>query len=294
LPNYPRSDYQQAREALGGRFRQLRKDAGLTGKQLAGQLGWSQPKVSRIENGQRTPSEEDLLAFVRVIGATAEVADELLTRVRTIHAVHAAWRRQLAGGASVGQHDILELEASARLVRAFEPAVIPGMLETDDYARKLFADVVELYGIPNDVDEAVRVRLRRQQLLHDPAKRFEFLLAETALRSRFCPPAVMRAQLDLVRALSNLEAVELLILPSDAELPFVPLHGFWIFDDELVSVETVHQRVEARDPSEVALYLHVFDQLKAAAHRNEAARALLTSAIEDWRHLEGVEQPTTG
>jgi transcriptional regulator with XRE-family HTH domain len=286
LPNYVRNDYQQAREALGARFRQLRKDTGLTGKQLAERLGWSQPKVSRIERGQRTPSEEDLRAFARVVGATAEVTDELLTRVRTVHSVHAAWRRQLAGGAAVGQHDILELEASVRLVRAFEPAVIPGMLETDDYARKLFDDVVALYGIPNDAEEAVRIRLRRQQLIHDPARRFEFIIAEAALRSQVCPPPVMRAQLDLVRALSNLETVEVFILPTDAKLPFLPLHGFWIFDDELVSVETVHTRVEARDPSEVALYLRVFGQLKAAAQGEEAARALLTRVIEDWRRIE--------
>jgi transcriptional regulator with XRE-family HTH domain len=287
LPNYVRNDYQQAREALGARFRQLRKDTGLTGKQLAERLGWSQPKVSRIERGQRTPSEEDLRAFARVAGATAEVTDELLTRVRTVHSVHAAWRRQLAGGAAVGQHDILDLEASVRLVRAFEPAVIPGMLETDDYARKLFDDVVALYGILNDAQEAVRIRLRRQQLIHDPARRFEFIIGEAALRSQVCPPPVMRAQLDLVRALSNLETVEVSILATDAKLPFLPLHGFWIFDDELVSVETVHTRVEARDPSEVALYLHVFGQLKAAAHGGEEARALLTRVIEDWRRIEG-------
>jgi transcriptional regulator with XRE-family HTH domain len=287
LPNHVRSDYQQAREALGARFRQLRKNAGLTGKQLAERLGWSQPKVSRIERGQRTPSEEDLQGFAQVVGATAEITDELLTRVRTVHSVHAAWRRQLAGGAAVGQHDILDLEASVRLVRAFEPAVIPGMLETDDYARKLFDDVVALYGIPNDAQEAVRIRLRRQQLIHDPARRFEFIIGEAALRSQVCPPPVMRAQLDLVRALSNLETVEVSILATDAKLPFLPLHGFWIFDDELVSVETVHTRVEARDPSEVALYLHVFGQLKAAAHGGEEARALLTRVIEDWRRIEG-------
>ena len=62
--------------------------------------------------------------------------------------------------------------------------------------------------------------------------------------------------------------------------------GFWILDDELVSVETVHTRVEARDPSEVALYVRVFDLLKAAAHGGEAARALLTRAIEDWRRID--------
>jgi hypothetical protein len=69
-------------------------------------------------------------------------------------------------------------------------------------------------------------------------------------------------------------------------LPFMPLHGFWVFDEELVSVETVHTRVEARDPNEVALYLRVFEQLKAAAHGSEASRELLTRAIEDWRRLE--------
>lgn len=286
MPNHVRSDYQQAREALGARFRQLRKDAGLTGKQVAERLGWSQPKVSRIERGQRTPSEEDLQAFAQLVRATAEITDELLTKVRTVHSVHAAWRRQLAGGAAVGQHDILELEASVRLVRAFEPAVIPGMLETDDYARMLFDDVVALYGIPNDAEEAVRIRLRRQQLIHDPARRFEFVIGEAALRSQVCPPPVMRAQLDLVRALSNLETVDVFILPTDAKLPFLPLHGFWIFDDELVSVETVHIRVEASDPSEVALYLRVFDQLKASALGEEAARALLTRVIEQWRQIE--------
>jgi hypothetical protein len=81
--------------------------------------------------------------------------------------------------------------------------------------------------------------------------------------------------------------VEVSILPTDAKLPFLPLHGFWIFDDELVSVETVHTRVEARDPSEVALYLRVFGQLKATAHGSEAARGLLTRVIEDWRRIEG-------
>jgi transcriptional regulator with XRE-family HTH domain len=286
LPSHIRSDYQQAREALGARFRQLRKNAGLTGKAIAERLSWSQPKVSRIERGQRTPSQEDLIAFGRAIGATADVVDDLLARLHTVHAAHGVWRQELAEGAAIPQRETLELESTARLVRAFEPAVIPGMLETEDYARKLFADVVDLYGISNDAEEAVRVRLRRQQLLHDPAKRFEFLIAEPALRSRFCSPAMMRAQLDLVRALSNLETVDLYVLPSDATLPFIPWHGFWIFDDELVTVETVHTGVEASDPSDVTLYLRVFDQLKASAHGGEAARELLTRAIEDWRRLD--------
>ena len=280
------SDYQQAREALGARFRELRKQAGFTGKQLAERLGWSQPKVSRIESGQRTPAEEDLLAFAQVVGAPAEVADELLARARTVHTVYAAWRRQLSSGAAAGQRDILELEASAGLVRAFEPSVVPGMLQTSDYARQMFVDVVALFGIPSDVDEAVKTHLRRQQLLYDPGKRFEFVIAEPALRYQFCPPAVMRAQLDLVRALSNLEAVEIHILPIGAKLPFMPLHGFWVFDDELVKVETVSTGVEVREPDQVALFVQVFDRLKAAAYSGDPAREFLTRLIEDWRRAE--------
>jgi hypothetical protein len=282
----PSRDYQQARQALGARFRQLRKDAGLTGRQLADQLRWSQPKVSRIESGQRTPGEEDLLAFAEAIGATPEIADELLARVRLVHAAHKPGRRELDGAATVGQHGMFEMGSSVRLVRAFEPAVIPDMLETEDYALKLFADVAARDGFPNDVEEAVGVGLRRQQLLYDPAKRFEFLIAESALRSHFCAPSVMRAQLDLVRALSNLETVELYLIPAEARLPLIPLHGFWILDDDLVFVDTLHARVEATDPSEVAVYLRVFDQLKAAAHGGETARELLTRAMDDWRRWE--------
>jgi transcriptional regulator with XRE-family HTH domain len=280
------SDYQQAREALGARFRELRKQAGFSGKQLAERLGWSQPKVSRIESGQRTPAEEDLLAFVQLVGAPAEVADELLARARTVHTVYAAWRRQLSSGAAAGQRDILELEASARLVRAFEPSVVPGMLQTSEYARQMFGDVVALYGIPSDVDEAVKTHLGRQQLLYDPGKRFEFVIAEPALRYQFCPPAVMRAQLDLIRALSNLEAVEIHLLPVGAKLPFMPLHGFWIFDDELVKVETVSTGVEVREPDQVSLFVQVFNRLRAAAYSGDSARESLTRLIEDWRRAE--------
>lgn len=286
VPTPSRSDYQQARQALGTGVRQLRKQAGLTGKQLAEQLGWSQPKVSRIERGQRTPSEEDLLAFARAVAAPAEVADELLARVRTIHSVYAAWRRQLGTGATTGQLDILEVEAQAQHVRAFEPSAIPGILQIDGYARQVFSDVAALYDLPDDVDEATRVRLLRQQHLHDPGKRFAFVIGEPALHYRLCPPAVMRAQLDLVRALSNLETMEIGILPITAKLSFMPLHGFWIYDDELVVVETVSTEVQVREQSEVALYVQVFEQLRSAAHKGDAARELLSRSIEGWRGLD--------
>jgi hypothetical protein len=96
----------------------------------------------------------------------------------------------------------------------------------------------------------------------------------------------MRAQLDLVRALSNLEAVEIHILPIGAKLPFMPLHGFWVFDDELVKVETVSTGVEVREPDQVALFVQVFDRLKAAAYSGDPAREFLTRFIEDWRRAE--------
>ncbi len=204
--------------------------------------------------------------------------------MRTVHAVYPARRRQL--GAPNGRHDTSAVEAGARLIRAFEPSAIPRILQTADYARRALAEVITLNGLPDDGEEAVGLEMLRQQRLYDPGKRFEFVIGEPALRSQSCPSPVMRAQLDLVRALSNLETMEVSVLPTGAKLPFVPLHGFWLFDEELVSVETLAIEVQVRDPQEIALYVQVFGRLKAAARVGAAARALLTRIIEDWRCLE--------
>src|SRR6266498_5415335 len=91
--------------------------------------------------------------------------------------------------------------------------VVPGLLQTAEYARARFAQGVRLHKVPDDVDEAVRLRVQRQEILYRPDKRFHFVLTEAALRNRLCPVDVMLAQLDRLVALSALRNVRLGIIP---------------------------------------------------------------------------------
>jgi hypothetical protein len=96
---------------------------------------------------------------------------------------------------------------------------VPGILQTPDYAREVLTRLVALRGLPDDVADGVRSRLRRQEALYDTSKHFRFLLSEAALRSRPCPLAVQLAQLDRLTALAGLDTVDIAVLPLDTELP---------------------------------------------------------------------------
>ena len=177
----------EARHALGQRLRGLRQQAGLTGRQVADSLSWPASKVSKLENGRQTPTDEDVRGWASVTHAGGE-AEALLALLHTLEVQHAEWRRQLKTGLRPHQDEIADLDAKTRLFRAFEPTFIPGLLQTAGYARARFAQSITVFKVPNDIDEAVRARVRRQEMLYRPDKRFHFVLTEATLRYRLCRP----------------------------------------------------------------------------------------------------------
>ncbi len=158
-----------------------------------------------------------------------------------------------------------------------------GLLQTAEYARHRIAEMPALHKVPEDVDQAVAVRMQRQQALYDPAKRFHFILSEAVLHSRLCPDGVFAGQLDRLIALSSLGNVRLGILPFTARLPLAPLNGFWIFDDGLVTFETIAAELHIRDPEQIALYVRAFEQFAAAAIDGSDVRRILGSRQESLR-----------
>jgi len=144
---------------------------------------------------------------------------------------------------------------------------------------------VALREVPDDVAEGVRLRMRRQEVLYDPAKHFRLLLTEAALRTRTCPPATLRGQLDRLMAVSGLDTVELAILPFDVKLPIVPSHGFWIFDEEIVLIETLSAELTLRDSDEVALHCRIFEMLWDTAIRGDDVRTFLHELIQNLRRM---------
>jgi transcriptional regulator with XRE-family HTH domain len=141
------TDFQQARNTLGARLRELRTEAGLTGRQLAGRLGWLPSKVSKLENGKQTPSLADLEAWARGVGSP-ESAAELKGRLRGFETRYRSWRRQLASGHRARQEaGIVEL-AQTRVMRGAEFGVVPGIFQTAECARAVLTRYVELSGTP--------------------------------------------------------------------------------------------------------------------------------------------------
>lgn len=271
------TNFQTGRLALGVRLRELRTEAGLTGRDLARALDWLPSKVSKLEHGRQTPTVGDVKAWAVASGCPA-TADELVARLRALETHYASWRRQLAAGTRARQEAWHADEAQSGTVWNFETACIPGLLQTADYARSMFERVTALYSTPPDVDDGVRARLRRQQALYEPGRAFHFLVWEAALRSLMCPPPVLASQLDRLIGVGGLPSVTLGVVPFAAPLPLVPSHGFWVFDERLVMVETIGAELRLVDETEVALYKDVWQHLAGVAAYGRDAVRLIAAA----------------
>lgn len=274
------SNVHEARNALGKRLRELRQQAGLTGRQLAESLSWPQSKVSKLETARQTPSENDIRAWTRVTDSESQT-NELLTSLQTLEAQHAEWQRVLRPGLKPHQNEIAGLDADTQLFRIFEATVIPGLLQTAEYAKARLAQGVILFKASNDINEAVQARIKRQELLYRPDRRFHFVATEAALRLRLCTPEAMLAQLDRLVSLTALPNIRLGIIGSETQYIVGPWHGFSLRDNERVLVETFSAELNLVQPPEIALYSKIFEQFAAVASYGRSARAIITRAIDD-------------
>ncbi|WP_182905751.1 helix-turn-helix transcriptional regulator [Microbispora sp. H13382] len=276
------SGFHQARMDLGAQLRQLRENARLSGKDLAERLRWQPSKVSRIENARQTATEDDVAAWGKAVDADPHAIDDLIRQAAGLLERHDSWRQRHRNGLAALQEDIRELETRARLFRAFEPGVVIGLLQTTEYARHIFGKVRRVHESTDDVDDAIRIRMRRQEILYDPARRFRFVMPEAVLRYRLAPPDVMRGQLDRLIAVTTLPNVEFGLLPFEAQLPSALMNSFWIYDDCMVGVATRTRDLLLRDAADVAFYAQAFEEFCEVAAFRDDARALIVRALDDY------------
>lgn len=270
---------QDARAALGERLRGLRRHAGLTGRQLAEALSWPASKVSKLENGRQQPTDSDIRGWTAATGRH-DVTEALLASLHTLEEQHAEWQRLLRRGLRAHQDTVISRDARTRLFRAFEPTVVPGLLQTAGYARARFEQGIAEFGV-QDIDEAVAARLRRQEMLYRADKRFHLVLTEATLRYSLCPPDVMLGQLDRLIVLAALPTVRLGVIGFGTRCSVAPLHGFWLFDDDRVVVESYSAELTLAQPQEIELYARTFDALAADASYGREARAVITAVVDD-------------
>lgn len=275
------------RQRLGRALRDLRHSAGITGTQLAAQLGISQSTVSRLETGQQIPSLAEVETWGRTLGADDAAVAGLVELVEAAATEAVAFRRtRVRRGLSGQQQDTAAVEASAGLVRSFNPIGVQGLLQTPAYAQAVYAAA---HPGRTDLAAAVAARMARQQVLYSKGKRFHFLLGEPALRWWRGSAETMLGQLDRLGQMLTLPNVTLGILALDQDMPVWNHHGFTVFSDragdaeDLVHVETLQTGLNVRNTEDVARYLDAFERLAGMATTGDQARALLARLAGDLR-----------
>ncbi|WP_030777390.1 helix-turn-helix domain-containing protein [Streptomyces sp. NRRL S-920] len=279
------TDYQQAREDLGVRLRELRLTAPegrLTGTQLAERLGpgWSKVKVSMLENGRQTATADDLRAWADGTGHP-DAYSELLARLRGFESHIRSWRRQLSAGHKSVQDAAAAEHKRTRVLTIWESCLVPGLLQIPDYARHVLtrhADLMQLPPPRRDTEDAVRARIQRQERLYQAGRQHRVMMWEGALRSLICPPSVLAAQLHHLASAIGLDTVELGIVPFTASLKIFPGNSFWVYDERLVIVEDWHAELWIDDAVSVATYLRVWDTLRESAVYGADAHNLINAA----------------
>ena len=223
------SNFQRERIALAERLRELRRDARLTGRQLAASLLWHPSKISKIEAAKQTPSHADIEAWATGCGAPAEVAN-LIAAVRSLESHYREYRRQFRAGMAPLQREIVAQYAELDVLRSFSPVFVPGILQTPNYARDRFVEAMRYSNAIDDVDDAVAERMARQKFLYRAEKRFHLVVTEASLRYRLCPHTVMVGQLDRLVSVTTIQNVHFGIIPFDTEYTASPSHSFTVYD----------------------------------------------------------------
>ncbi|MBF6300141.1 helix-turn-helix transcriptional regulator [Nocardia amamiensis] len=277
----PSSSAHEARRALGGRLRDLRKDAGLTIRQLGEATSQHYTRVSKIENGVQQPTDQDIREWCRICDAIDEVPD-LIASLRAVDSAYLEFRRQSRAGMKrvLGAHTLQRYEKT-KVFRIYEHNVIPGLFQTAEYTAAMLSFWIKFLGTPNDVKDAVAVRIERQRILQRGGKRFVVLLEEQALRTWFGTAEVQAGQLGRLLEVMALPNVSLGVIPLMTERDAVASAGFWIFDDDLVALETPTANIQVTQPAECHLYMRMFEVLKSSAVYGRDARGLIVQALDE-------------
>jgi hypothetical protein len=262
----------------------------VSGRQLAALAGWHFTKVSKIEHGRSAPSDADIELWCFHCGAESQIAD-LTAAARGIEKMYTELRRLLRAGTARYQRELLQEEARARHLRIFDPAIVPGALQTPGYAAVRLSEFADMVGIPADLPAAVAARMERARLLMSGERLFHVVVGEHALRAALADPEVMEEQLRHLLEVSRLPRLRLGVLPTRAR-HYMTICGFWIFDDREAQVETYSAAVRVTQPSEVALYAKVFDHYSRRAVYGQQAADLISQAIADL--AAGLTQATPG
>jgi transcriptional regulator with XRE-family HTH domain len=274
---------------LAAELRRLRERAGLTGEEASERLGWSGSKLSRIERHHIGVKQADLRKLLDLYGVEETHRDELLALARE------SKQRSAAGRAAARFPQVAALvyaEAEAELVWTWEPQVIPGLLQTPDYARAVRQPWLGMFpGPPSEIDRWVEARMQRQQVLtRNPPLQFSVVIDESALRRSFGGRAVMRQQLTYLGEASELPNVQVRVYPLSGDHPLLVTGAFTYMQfpqihdvplHDIVSVEHLEGTYDLEGEDDTYRYRVAFEYLVEQSLAPAPSRSLISATISE-------------
>jgi transcriptional regulator with XRE-family HTH domain len=282
------------RRRLGSELRRLREEARLTGDQVVELAGWaSASKLSRLENGKSRPDTRDIQRLLDIYGVHGPRRDELLEITGHAEIAMRGWMKSYQV-MTESQREYAELEAGCAEIREYSSVIVPGLLQTVDYARVRIASAQRLAsesrppaGEPFDLEKEVGARLERQSVFTDPhPPRYTALLDEAALDGHTAPPEVIRGQLQHLCELARMDNVTIQVIRRGATLGdwYLPHTAFSLYrfpdllDGETAAIEGIATHLTIHDLDELNSYKVLFEWLQAAALPAEESIEWLTDA----------------
>jgi transcriptional regulator with XRE-family HTH domain len=260
-------------------LRRLRETTRLTQEEVASRLDWHPTKVMRIETGRTAPHPNDVRVMLGLYGVTDYDVLASIVKLAKDARQRGWWysyRDVLLGRLEF----FIGLESEAESIRDFELSMIPGLLQTQDYARALIRGLMTYDAA--EIERRVEVRMTRQELLASPDRPHLWaILDEAAVRRVVGGQAIMKGQLlhlanTIEDGLATIQVLPYGAGPHPGQAgPFIILGFAEPTEPEVVYMETVGGNLYVDKPEEVRLYTTVFDQLRAVALSPVQTRAML-------------------
>jgi transcriptional regulator with XRE-family HTH domain len=253
----------QESDWLSHTLRDLRRSKGLAGSAAARAVGLSQSRISRIESGVFVPTEAEIAKLADLYGAPAATKRRMVRTVRDLQAEVAPARVVLQRGAWRLQRRIARIEENAAEICGFTTTIVPGLLQTANYARVVFADGGDIEG--EALDRAVAERVTRSAILSAAGRDITLIMAEGALRWQAGNPTVMVEQLGHLAKVAAEPGPRVGVIPWTRPARVFALHGFSMYDRRTVIIGTRSRTAFITDDTEVAEYAALWDELAALA-----------------------------
>ncbi|MEV6523557.1 helix-turn-helix transcriptional regulator [Longispora sp. NPDC051575] len=273
------------RSRLGAELRKLRRDKQLTIANVAALVGWQASELSRLENGKLRPDLSvvmDILDALEVIGGQREI---LISMARDAN--QRGWWKAMVGPMFERYRQIAEIEAGATDIRQITLLYVPGLLQTEDYARSRLSHYPG-FTEPGALNTAIHGRLTRQKLLDNEETRYSVIMDEGVLHRRTCQPALMVEQFKHLIKIGQRPNIQIKVLPFSSEIyeRTSMTTGFTLFryaspdDPQVAFVETSSVDLILSDTEDLARYEGMYQEISSHALSVEDSRTLLEEATE--------------